>query len=153
MADEVRYLRQVIVVRKDLTMPQGKLAAMVAHAAMTFITDRLADEDINAEEGVGSSVPLPREMFTKDEWQWLTEIEPGLEDIGQVSFAKIVLAVDSLAALEQVELDAKSAGLVCCRVTDGGHSHNKHGDVAAIAIGPAWPEQLVLVTGHLKVYR
>jgi len=144
-----RYLKQVIVVRKDLSMPTGKLAAMVAHAAMTFIVERLNmanPDDLFNDASID-------DLFSPDEWRWLTELDPGLEDIGQVSFAKIVCAVDYLAALEAVEQTARSAGLSVHRVVDSGYSHNKKGDFACVAIGPAWPEELEPVTGHLKVYR
>ena len=140
-----RYLRQVIVVRKDLCMPSGKLAAMVAHAAMTFICN-----------GIMPRVWLPDSielLLTPIQLQWLTEVEPGLEDLWQLSFAKIVLAVKDLQELLDVETAALSAGLDCHRVVDGGHSHNKPRDIACIAIGPDWPEKLHPVTGGLKVYR
>lgn len=143
--DAARYLKQVIVVRKDLSMPAGKLAAMVAHAAMTFIVKRIKD---------GPEHPwIPGGAFTADEWQWMTEFDPGLEHYGQVSFAKIVCAVDTEAELEEVDVQARSAGLQVWPVIDSGHSHNKPDTFVAIAIGPAWPEQLEPITGHLKVYR
>lgn len=142
-----RYLRQVIVVRKDLNMPRGKLAAMVAHASMTFVAERLF-----VTERYGTSI-YAEGCFTPDEWQWLDEVEPGLEAQGQKSFAKIVLEVENLAQLEDVIEAAEKHGLQVYQVTDGGHSHNKFGDVPAVAIGPAWPEDLAPVTGHLKVYR
>jgi len=46
MEKNTRYLKQVIVVRKDLSMPTGKLAAMVAHASMTFLLQRLENKEV-----------------------------------------------------------------------------------------------------------
>ncbi len=80
-------------------------------------------------------------------------LDPGLEEIGQLSMAKIVCAVPDLDALVKVEFEAKEAGLQCYRVVDSGYSHNKFGDFTAIAIGPDWPEKLEPVTGKLKIYR
>lgn len=142
-----RYLKQAIVFRKDLTMPAGKLAAMAAHAAMTFITSRLRQMDSVIPDGKLWG------RFSDDEVRWLTEIDPGLEDLGQLSFAKIVLAVEDEPALLAVEVAAKEHRLTVHRVTDSGYSHNKPRTFAAIAIGPHWPEQLEPVTGKLKVYR
>ncbi len=85
--------------------------------------------------------------------QWLTELDDGLEDIGQVSFAKVVLTADSEEHLLKVEAEAKAAGLTTHRVVDSGYSHNKPSTLACIAIGPHWPEQLQPVTGSLKLYR
>lgn len=141
-----RYLKQAIVVRKDLTMPTGKLAAMVAHAAMTFITSRLV-ASVEPAEGFLVFPASP------DERQWLSEFDPGLEHLQQVSFAKIVLAVDSEADLVAVEKAARAAKLTVHRVVDSGYSHNKPGTLTCIAIGPDWPENLDPVTGALKVYR
>ncbi len=148
------YLKQMICIRRDLCMPSGKIGAMAAHAAMTFIlkhlhekvpkTDGFPVEDTNVEV-IG--------RFTKNQWQWMTEIAPGLEDMEQISFPKIVLAVDNLDELEKVEKEAKERGLTTFRVIDSGYSHNKPRTLAAIAIGPHRSEELVPVTGKLKVYR
>lgn len=151
MAEEkIRYLRQAIVIRKDLSMPAGKIGAMAAHAAMTFICKRLEQHGFPANADGSLRVVG---VFSKDEWQWMTELDPGLEDIKQISFGKIVLAVDNEAQLLEVYHNAVNAGLCAHKVVDSGHSHNKFGDLAAIAIGPAWPEELEPVTGKLKVYR
>jgi peptidyl-tRNA hydrolase len=81
-----RYLKQVIVARRDLTMPAGKPAAMAAHATMTFMLKRLPFS--------GSPPPgLPVQQFSREQWQWLAGLDPGLEEIGQVSMAKIVCSV------------------------------------------------------------
>lgn len=132
-----RYLKQVVVVRKDLGMPVGKLAAMVAHAAMTFILH----------------VWSTTKMFTEDQWRWLTDTDPGLEEVGQVSMAKIVCAADDEAHLLAVEQAAKDAGLTVHRVIDSGYSHNPAGTLTCIAIGPDYPERLDPVTGKLRIYK
>jgi peptidyl-tRNA hydrolase, PTH2 family len=151
MAEEkIRYLRQAIVIRKDLSMPAGKIGAMAAHAAMTFICKAL--KKCGLPEATDGSIRVEG-VFTADEWQWITELDPGLEEFGQLSFGKIVLAVENEEELLDVYHNAVNADLCVHKVIDSGHSHNKFGDLAAIAIGPAWPEDLALVTGHLKVYR
>lgn len=140
-----RYLKQVIVVRKDLSMPTGKLAAMVAHASMTFILNRLKNGPVYQGYDVGFA------LWSKDEHQWMTEPEPGID--GQLSMAKIVVAANSELELQQLMHAGIAAGLITEGVIDGGYSHNPVGTFAALAIGPAWPEQLDPITGHLKVYR
>ncbi len=152
--DDKTYLKQVIVVRKDLSMPTGKLAAMVAHASMTFIIKRLAASYQQAyPDDLATHIHLSDLRFTKDEYRWMTELDPGLEDLGQVSMAKIVCAVDNLTELLAVEMRAERACVDWHRVTDSGHSHNKPGDIVAVAVGPDWPDLLEPVTGGLKVYR
>lgn len=144
-----RYLKQVIVVRKDLSMPAGKLAAMVAHASMTFLLPKHA---LSADHLTMSLAPqFP--TLTADQIRWLTELDPGIEGTGQVSMAKIVVAVSDESELRAVEQKAKDAGLTVHRVIDSGYSHNKVGDFVCIAIGPDWPENLDPVTKTLRVYR
>jgi peptidyl-tRNA hydrolase len=145
-----RYLKQAIIVRKDLSMPTGKAMAMVSHASMTFFVKRLLHmgDDPNIKPLVRFSVHVNPEQAN-----WLTELEPGLEEIDQKSFAKIVLQVYSESELLAKEKAAKELGLECHRVVDGGHSHNKPNTLVCIAIGPDWPEKLDPVTRDLKVYR
>lgn len=145
MNKNTNYLRQVIVVRKDLCMPSGKLAAMVAHAAMTFLVKQLV---INNRAGGFQAVDLAEE-----EIQWLTELDPGIEETKQVSMAKIVLAVTSRDELLHIWEKAEAAMLTCEAVYDCGYSHNKKGEFVAIAIGPDWPDKINPITGHLGVYR
>lgn len=137
LVKNTRYLKQVIVMRKDLNMPTGKVAAMAAHAAMTFLIKIIYHEG----------------HFTKDQERWLTEMDPGLESIGQVSMAKVVCEVKGEQELLDVEKSAKESKLTVHRVTDCGYAHNKAGTLVCIAIGPHWPEQLEPITGKLKLYR
>src|SRR5271165_5755766 len=55
-------VKQVIVVRKDLNMRKGKIAAQVAHAAMKFLVD-------NNEAERGDEVII---KLTPSEAMWLT---------------------------------------------------------------------------------
>lgn len=127
-----RYLKQVIVMRRDLSMPHGKLATMAAHASMKFLADNYGN-------------------LTPEQMQWLTELDPGIEHLGQQSFAKIVVFVDSVSELRCVQAIAKQKGLTVGTVHDSGYSHNPVGTFVGVAIGPHWPEAFVGVTDHLKV--
>jgi peptidyl-tRNA hydrolase len=148
MSDKPRYLKQIIVMRRNLNQPSAKMAAMAAHASMTFLLDIFGRMFIDS---FASSPPLPAmSYFTAEQLQWLTELDPGLEAIGQKSMAKIVLFVADEAELVAIETKAKEANLVCHRVVDSGYSHNPAGTFVCIAIGPDWPEKLDPITGHLK---
>lgn len=145
MEKNTRYLKQYLVVRTDLSMPAGKLGAMCAHVAMTFLSKRLI---VTTTTVTGHII-----IDNPEQIRWLTEMDPGLEDQGQVSMGKIVLQVKDEAELLAVEEKAKGLNLECQRVVDCGYSHNKPNTLVAIAIGPDWPENLKPVTGHLKIYR
>lgn len=145
---ETDYVRQVIVVRTDLSMPRGKIAAMAAHASMTFIAQRFGDWEYYP----GNDAWFPdADGYSTAEKLWLTELEPGSDD--QLSFAKIVCGVDTEAELQYLFEEAVDHGLVVQKVIDGGYSHNKPGTFVAIAIGPDYPDNLNPVTGKLKLYR
>ena len=136
------YVRQVIVVREDLSMPRGKIAAMVAHAAMSFLTSKMR---VAENEGW---IPL-----TDVEVQWLTELDPGLELLNQKSFAKIVLAVKTEQELNEVAEKANIAGLHVEYVHDSGYSHNPAGTFTCVAIGPDMKSRLDPVTRELRILR
>ena len=141
------YVREIIVIRKDLNMPKGKLMAMAAHLAMTFITSRLKVDEDTIDETGGELYGA----FTPEQIKWLTQLEPGSET--QLSFAKIVVEVWGETELWQVYDNAVSAGLEVHKLIDSGYSHNKPGTFVGIAIGPDYPDKLNPVTGELQLYR
>lgn len=150
------YVRQIIVVRKDLGMPTGKVAAMAAHASMTFIARRLKNisfETVGADDGYYGGLLLAQfaGLFTEEQRIWLTQLEPGSEH--QLSFAKIVCEVWSRDELQEVYNNAIDAGLECHEVIDSGYSHNPPDTFTCIAVGPHFPERLKPVTGKLPIYR
>lgn len=92
------YIKQYIVVRKDVRTVTGrpvsaqKLAVMVAHASMAFLSNLVLGHDDNG-----------RVVFDLDDEtrSWLTGI-----------FTKVLLEVKSLQALEKMVALAQENGLV-----------------------------------------
>ena len=114
-------IKQVIVVRKDLGMGTGKIAAQVGHASV------LGAENVRKSR---------REWY--DKW----------EDSGQ---EKVVVKVSSLSELEQVKKHAISLGLPWSEVADAGHTQLEPGTITFISIGPAPEETIDKVTKDLKL--
>lgn len=114
-------LKQVIVVRKDLRMGVGKLAAQVAHASL------LAAE---------KSREMNKAIFDK----WFKE--------GQ---AKIVLRVNSLEELLAIKEKAERLALPVEIVQDKGLTQLEEGTITCLGIGPAEEEVIDKVTGELKL--
>lgn len=114
-------IKQVIVVRKDLGMGTGKIAAQVGHACV------LGAEHVRKSK---------REWF--DEW----------ETHGQ---EKVVLKVSNFDELEQVKRHAISLNLPWSEVTDAGHTQIEPGTVTCISIGPAPEDMIDKATKDLKL--
>jgi PTH2 family peptidyl-tRNA hydrolase len=122
-------IKQVIVVRSDLKMPKGKLAAQVAHASLaTILKNKSMDED-------NLIIPL-----TPDLYGWITE-----------TFFKVVLKVNSEQELLVVALKAKLKNLPVARIVDAGHTFFDEPTLTCIGIGPAKSSIIDEVTGDLKL--
>lgn len=131
--------KQVIVVRRDLSMPQGKMSAQVAHASMAAILDLGVWDGVN-----NSTFTLTLDMNApKDQavHQWLTG-----------SFTKIVLECYSEQQLQDLYDDAKSRLIPCAYITDSGRTFFKEPTATCIGLGPGSRDVLDVVTGHLKLY-
>lgn len=114
-------MKQAIVVRSDLKMGKGKMAAQVAHASLSA-----------AEEA--------RERRPK----WYE----GWKDGGQ---AKIVLKVESEDDLRELLRKAKSSGLPASLIEDRGLTQLEPGTVTCLGIGPGPEPELDAITGKLKL--
>ena len=117
-------VKQVILVRKDLDMPPGKLAAQVAHASINaFLAKGQTDYD--------------HEIF-----KWL--------DTGAT---KVVLEVQNLDELVQKIAQANVHGLSTAIVKDEGRTVFNEPTITCGAIGPADSDVINLITGGLLLYK
>lgn len=125
--------KQVIVIRKDLNMRKGKIAAQAAHAAMAFITSRL-DYCCNHPNALAA-------RFSKIERDWIGG-----------TFKKICVSVDSLEELLEIERLASEAGVVCSVIQDNGTTEF-HGvpTITCLALGPDLPDRLDPISGKLPL--
>jgi PTH2 family peptidyl-tRNA hydrolase len=129
--------KQVIVVRRDLNMPVGKIAAQVAHAAMGAIKSQML---VSASD-------------EKREYTLVVENGTALEDWWEGIFTKPVLGCKDLAELEAIESKAIEAGLPVCRIVDSGKTvFNGQPTVTCLAIGPCFIGQFEGITSHLRLY-
>jgi len=114
-------MKQAIVVRTDLKMGRGKVAAQVAHASL-------------------SAAEAARQR--KPGWY------EGWKSEGQ---AKIVLKVDSEEVLNELFQKAKSVGLPASLIQDRGLTQIEPGTVTCLGIGPGPDSEIDGITGKLKL--
>ncbi len=113
--------KQAIIVRKDLKMSKGKIAAQVAHASLSC------------------SIKV---MNSKKKWFEIWNME------GQ---KKVILKVKNLEELKKLKKKAVSMKLPHEIIKDRGLTEVKPGTITCMAIGPAPEEILNKITGELKL--
>jgi peptidyl-tRNA hydrolase, PTH2 family len=113
--------KQVIIVRRDVNMGTGKLAAQVAHAAV------MGAEKVKASR---------REWFNS----WFSA--------GQ---AKVVVKVKNIEELMHVRMRAEELNLPVVQVQDSGLTQIPSGTITCIGIGPAPSALIDKVTFELKL--
>jgi peptidyl-tRNA hydrolase, PTH2 family len=111
----------VLLVRMDLEMGKGKMAAQCAHAAI----------------GAYEEATQRRDRFLKP-WQ----------KYGQT---KIALKVPDEATLVSLAQQAQHSGLNTYVVRDAGRTQIAAGSLTVAAIGPGPVEAVDKITGHLKL--
>jgi len=132
-----RYPKQVLVVRKDLKMRKGKIAAQCAHASLGVILDLMQEfpQVLHyCERTLTMRVGDPLE-------QWVNGI-----------FTKVCLYVESEEHLLLLHKQALDLKLHCKLITDVGKTEF-HGvpTVTVLAIGPNWNDDIDKVTGGLSL--
>lgn len=131
-------IKQVIVVRTDLNMRKGKLAAQVAHAAMAFLMK-------------GSTIQVYpfNELQPKRFSRGLTDIQAAWL---QGSFTKVVVSVPSLDDLQAVIEKGRAANISVQEIVDNGLTEF-HGvrTLTCAAFGPDHVSRLDPITGGLKL--
>ncbi len=125
-------VKQVIVVRTDLHMRKGKLAAQVAHAAMKFLID-------NNESDRGDEVVV---KLSGAEAEWLLS----------GSFTKVVVGIDNEDALRDMIFQAELLDVEVHPIIDKGKTEF-HGvpTLTCAAFGPATVEEIDKITGKLTL--
>lgn len=141
------YAKQVIVVRKDLKMKAGKLAAQVSHASMAPMTNRLRASEANWR-GVATSTTTMEIAFdhsTPHDMAFLEWIKG--------SFTKVVLEIENEQELLDLIATAEMAGIPCVKIEDEGRTAF-HGvkTLTCASFGPCYSDILDELTGHLKLY-
>lgn len=140
--------KQVIVARRDIHMPPGKLAAQVAHASVAAIksmgawTDKtgIAFGPDHHEFTIRFHVDSPNQMAAH---YWLSE-----------SFPKVVLEAKDEMEMEILFAEFQRSGLPCGKIIDSGRTvYDGQHNLTCIALGPANREDIDKITGHLPLYK
>jgi len=118
---EFKY-KQVIVLRVDLKMSKGKIAAQAGHAA------------VSAAEEARKQCP---------KW-WKAWIEEGQ--------CKIAVKAGSEEELLKLEKKAKELAIPCALITDRGLTELPPGTVTCLGIGPAHSDQVDKITGNMNLF-
>lgn len=124
--------KQVIVVRKDIKMPEGKLAAQVAHASLKAILDRGYIHD-----GTQS---------------FHCKLTNAMKDWMNGDYTKIVVCVKSEDALKEIYEQAHRASIPCSLIRDLGKTVFKgKSTCTAVAVGPGSAEEVDAITKGLRL--
>lgn len=122
LKNKIQY-KMIIVVRKDINMSSGKMAAQVAHAA------------VNCYKNAIKKTP-----DYVSNWEYIGE-------------AKIVLMVNSLKEFNSIEDKAKKNNINYAIIKDAGRTELEPGTVTTIALGPAPVDEMDKITGDLSLYK
>lgn len=117
-------VKQCIVVRKDLNMRKGKLAAQVAHASGKILLDNI------------DLVSNPKGVMKK----WFGS-----------GFTKIVVGCDSEEELLNIYKKAQEENIFCSLIMDAGRTEFKEPTYTCVALGPEYSEYINKITGELKL--
>jgi PTH2 family peptidyl-tRNA hydrolase len=135
--------KQILVVRKDLNMRKGKIAAQCCHASMSFLT-----KGGGVYCNLGTGIPQVDYFMSSVEESHADEINHWLRN----SFRKICVYVNSEEELETVHQKALDSGLMSHMIEDNGATEfNGVKTKTCCAIGPAIDEKFVGITDHLPL--
>ncbi len=124
--------KQVIIIRKDLKMRKGKIAAQASHASLKVFFDRM--------------------VFCGNGEMKIVNITPEMEAWVKGIFTKICVSVDSEQELLDIYKQAGNAGLPCSLIQDAGLTEfDGVPTYTAVAIGPAKNEDIDKITSNLKL--
>ena len=136
--------KQMIVMRRDLKMRKGKIAAQAGHACVEATLMAIV------REGRGD------ELRATDGWAW---IEHGGDDVTALTewfdagVAKVCVYVDSEEELLDLAARGRAPGSAVALVRDAGHTEF-HGEptYTCLAFEPLPAEKIDPLTGELPLY-
>ena len=135
----MREVKQYIIVRTDLPMNAGKLAAQAAHASMKVFFDKFEHTQIclnKDSELVDGLVYMPSEA----EKQWI-----------EGKFTKITKKVKNENQLLKVYEQAKNARLNVSLIKDAGLYGLEGENYTCVAVGPNYVEDCEPIVGKLRL--
>jgi PTH2 family peptidyl-tRNA hydrolase len=133
--------KMALVVRRDLKMGVGKIAAQCAHAAVAAV------DEIHSRAPAGGATTGAEGAAPSQEHEW----QMWLDAWNAVGCAKVVLQVDSEDAIDKLLRDARAAKLPAYLVRDAGRTQIAAGSKTVLAVGPAPVSRVDQVTGSLKL--
>ncbi|MCJ1309058.1 Gluconate transport-inducing protein [Agyrium rufum] len=129
----------VLVLRTDLGMTKGKMAAQAAHAALACYMS-LSSSSASSPSSTSSSPSTPSSTTHPILRRWLSAGQP-----------KIALQCKSEEEIYELQAKALSLGLCARVVRDAGRTQIASGSTTCLGIGPGPKSVVDGVTGHLKL--
>lgn len=142
--------KQMIVMRRDLKMRKGKIAAQAGHACVEAVLMALA------REGRLGQVTAYADEDDNPVWVGLQHAEGDvspLTDWFDAGVAKVCVYVDGEEALLDIAQQGREAGFAVALVRDAGLTEF-HGEATytCLAFEPLSAEQIDPITGDLPLY-
>ena len=136
--------KQVIVMRRDLKMRKGKIAAQSGHACVEATLMAIAREGRAGQ------------LCADDGWAYLEHAKDDrspLTDWFDAGVAKICVYVDGEEALLDIAAQGREAGFAVALIRDAGHTEF-HGEptFTCLAFEPLPAEKIDPITGDLPLY-
>ncbi len=135
----------MLVVRRDLKMRKGKIAAQASHASVEAVLKAIVKENRMAQLKV-----------SPEGYAYLDAPEGDnspLTDWFRYGMAKICVYVDSEEALKELDAKAQAEGITTALILDAGMTEF-HGEptYTALAFEPLEAERADALTGELPLY-
>ena len=146
MAPSSYKAKQMIVMRRDLKMRKGKIAAQSGHACVEAILMALAREQRLEQIRV---TPGGEWVYLEDDGREAT----ALSDWFDAGVAKVCVYVDSEEELLDIYEQGLEQGFAVALIRDAGMTEF-HGEstFTCLAFEPLFPEQIDPITGDLPLF-
>lgn len=133
-----KRVKQVLIIRDDLNMPRGKLAAQAAHASMAIFFNMMKENVNKTEHQTEYTLKVSNPYMI----EWI-----------EGHFTKICVYVKSEEALLKIHQKAQEANLPCSLIRDSGFTVFAEPTLTAVAIGPDDPDKIDAITKKLQLLK